>query len=75
MCRNDLSDYTLIDPQGRAYETGNEWSFEDSSGEKTGRPVIPAIKDILIDMTDVMAGTFEDAVAKMPDFDEWVQED
>lgn len=68
-------DYTLIDPQGRAYEAGNEWSFMDSSGEKVERPVIPGIKDILIDMTDVMTGTFEKAVEKMPDFDEWVQED
>lgn len=66
--------YTLIDPQGCGYEAVSEWPFMDRSGKKTGRPVIPGIKDILIDMTLAMTD-FGKPVADMPGFDEWTRED
>ena len=41
-------EYTATDPNGMTYESGNEWCFEDSDGNKLERPIIPSFDDLLV---------------------------
>ena len=42
-------EYIAISPDGKTYESGNEWCFEDSDGNPIERPVIPSFDDLLED--------------------------
>ena len=42
-------EYTAISPDGKTYESGNEWCFEDSMGNPTERPIIPGFDELLVD--------------------------
>ena len=41
-------DYTAISPDGTNYESGKDWCFEDSKGNKLERPIIPSFDDLLV---------------------------
>lgn len=48
-------EYTATDPNGDTHETGNEWSFVDSNGIPTERPVIPNLDDVVCDAVTCLA--------------------
>lgn len=40
--------YTAISPDGKTYESGHDWCFEDSTGNPTERPIIPSFDALLV---------------------------
>lgn len=47
-------EYTATDPNGNTHDTGNEWSFVDSDGIPTERPVIPNLVDVVFDAVNCL---------------------
>jgi hypothetical protein len=67
-------EYTATSPEGKTFSAGNEWCFEDSEGNTFEAPIIDDITDVLIDAEEVLGGNFDDDVAEMPSYDEWVRQ-
>lgn len=47
-------EYEAISPMGKHFESGNEWAWEDSDGEKLERPIVPGLDELLEDATNCL---------------------
>ena len=47
-------EYYAESPMGKHFETGNEWVWEDSDGEKCERPLVPSLDELLEDATNCL---------------------